>query len=54
VVRDLGDLGDEMTGDQDGPALRAEFPDEAAQPADSLRIQAVAGLVEEQYRRVAE
>src|ERR1035441_7014799 len=70
VTDGLGDLGQDVAGDQDGAALcgqRAELRDllrslalcgqraeQIPQPPDALRVQAVGGLVEHQDLRVAE
>ena len=47
-------LREQVAGDQDRLALRAEVAQEAAQPADALGVQPVGRLVEEQHPRIAE
>jgi len=54
VVGGLGDLGQDVTGDQDGPPFGGQTAEQVAQPPDALRVQAVGGLVEDQHGRVAE
>ena len=54
VVGGLGDLGEDVAGDQDGPPFGGQAAEQVAQPPDALRIQAVGGLVEDQHGRVAE
>jgi hypothetical protein len=53
-VCELSHLGEDVAGDEDGPALLDEVAQKAAQPADALRVEAVGRLVEEQHVRVAE
>src|SRR3954466_6033788 len=45
VVGRLADLGEHVAGDEDRAALRGEAPEEVTQPADAVRVQAVARLV---------
>ena len=52
VVHGLGDLGQEVAGDEDRAALVSQAAEQAAQPPDTLRVQAVGGLVEDQQVRV--
>ena len=54
VVGGLGDLGEDVAGDQDGPSFGGQAAEQVAQPPDALRVQAVGGLVEDQHGRVAE
>ena len=54
VVGGLGDLGQDVTGDQDGPSFGGQAAEQVAQPPDALRVQAVGGLVQDQHGRVAE
>ena len=49
-----GHLGDQVAGDEDGPALGGQRLHQVPDPADSLRVQAVDRLVEDEDRRVAE
>src|ERR1035441_6299271 len=54
VIDGLGDLGQDVAGDQDGAALCGQRAEQIPQPPDALRVQAVGGLVEHQDLRVAE
>ena len=47
-------LAHQVAGDEHGAALGGERPQQAADPADALRVEAVDRLVEHQHRRVAE
>ena len=47
-------LAHQVAGDEHGPALGGERPQQAADPPDALRVEAVDRLVEQQHRRVAE
>ena len=49
VVDGLLHLGQHVAGDQHGAALAGQVPQEAAQPGDALRVQAVRRLVEQQH-----
>ena len=54
VVDGLLDLRQHVAGHQHGAALGGQAAQEAAQPADALRVEAVGGLVEHEHGRVAE
>src|SRR5450755_3332796 len=54
VVDGLRDLAEHVARDQHGPALGGKRAQEVAQPANSLRVEAVGGLVEHEQLRVAE
>ena len=47
-------LADQMAGHEHGPALRGQAPEEEADPADALRVEAVDRLVEQQHTWVAQ
>jgi hypothetical protein len=48
-VGGLGDLGQQVAGHQDRPALAAEAAQQLAQPSDALGIETVGGLIEDQH-----
>ena len=54
VVGGVLELAHQVARDEHRPAFLGERPEEAADPADALRVEPVDGLVEEQHRRVAE
>ena len=54
VVDGLGDLGQEVAGDQHRAPVCRLLPYQIAQPDDPGRVQAVVRLVEDQDLRVAE
>ena len=54
LVDRLGDLGQEVAGDEHRPALVGQAADQAAQPVDALGVEAVGRLVEDQDLGVAE
>jgi hypothetical protein len=54
LVGGLGDLGQQVAGDEHGPALGGQVADQAAQPVDALGVEAVGRLVEDQHLAVAE
>src|SRR5262249_2651314 len=54
VVDRLGDLAEHVAGDHDGPALVGLAAQQAAQPGDAGRVEAVGRFVEQQYLRVAD
>ena len=45
LVRGLCDLADQMAGDEHGAAMGSQVFQQAADPADALRVQAVDRLV---------
>ena len=49
LVDGLGDLGQDVAGDQHGAARSARLAQEPAQPVDTFRIQAVGWLVQDQH-----
>ena len=54
VVDGLGDLREHVARDKDRPPLARERAQEVAEPADSLRVEAVGGLVEDEHLGIAE
>ena len=54
VVDRLGDLGQDVAGEQDRAPLRSEGAQEVAQPADAFGVEPVRGLVEDEDPRVAD
>src|SRR5215467_10736512 len=54
VVGGLGDLAEHVAGDHDGPALVGQATQQAAQPGDARRVEAVGWFVEQEHPRVAE
>ena len=54
LVDGLGDLGQDMAGDQHGAALVGQLAQEPAQPVDAFGVQAVGRLVQDQHLGVAE
>ena len=54
LVGDLVNLGEDVAGDEHGPALGRLCPQQIAQPAHPLRVEAVGRLVEDQDPRLAE
>ena len=53
-VGDLLHLVELVAGHEHGAALVGEVAQEAAQPADAVRVQAVGRLVQDEHARVAE
>ena len=54
LVDGLRDLGEHVAGDQNRAPLAGQRPQEVAQPADALRIEAIGRLIQDQRLRVAE
>jgi hypothetical protein len=54
VVDCLRHLAEQVAGDEHGPALRRQFAEQAAEPADAIRVEPVERLVEDQHARVTE
>ena len=54
VVHRLRDLGEHVARDEDRAPLRAERPEQVAQPADPLRIETVRRFVEDENVWIAE
>ena len=54
VVRGQRHLGQQVRGDEHGPALRGQVLHERADPVDALRVEPVDRLVEQQHLRVAQ
>jgi hypothetical protein len=52
-VGDGLDLGQQVRGEQDGPAAVGEVAQHPAHPAHALGVEAVGGLVEDEHLRVA-
>lgn len=52
TVDGLRDLGQDVTGEQDGPAGGSETTDEVPQPAHAFGIEAIGRLVEDQDLRI--
>ena len=54
MVGGQGHLAHQVAGDEHGPALGGQRLEQAADPVDALRVQAIDRFVEHQHRRVAE
>ena len=54
LIDRLRDLGEHVTRDEDRLARRRELTEKVAQPTDTLRVEPVRGLVEDQDLRIAE
>jgi hypothetical protein len=54
AVHGLGDLGQNVARNQDGSALPGQPPDQPAEPPDTLRVESVGRLVQDQHFGVAE
>jgi hypothetical protein len=54
LVDGLRHLGEHVARDQDRPALARERPEEVAEPADALRVEAVRRLVQDEHLGIAE
>jgi hypothetical protein len=54
LLGDLRDLREDVAGDEHGPSPIRLRPQQVAQPAHPLRVEAVGGLVEDQDPRVAQ
>ena len=54
VVDGLGDLGQQMAGDEHGASRRGVGAQEVAQPVDAFGVEAVGGLVQDEDVGVAE
>src|SRR5690606_39806082 len=54
VVDGLLNFGEQVAGDEDGAPFVGERAEEAAQPADTVRVEAVDGLVEDEELRVGQ
>ncbi len=54
LVDGLGDLGEHVARHEDRPTVCGERAQEVAEPADSLRVEAVGGLVEDENLGIAE
>jgi hypothetical protein len=54
VVREQLDLVQQVRAQQDGPAVSGEVREQAAQPADAGRVEAVGRLVEDEDLRTAD
>jgi hypothetical protein len=54
LVDGLGDLAEQVAGDQDGAALVGQVAQQTAQPRHASRVQPVGRFVKQQHWRVAE
>src|SRR6266568_2852684 len=54
VIGCLGDLGEDVAGDDDGPALVRQPAEQAPEPGDACGVESVGRFVQEKHLRVAE
>jgi hypothetical protein len=53
AVDGLGDLGEDVAGNEDGPSLAGQAAQQGPQPVDAFGVEAVGGFVEDEDLRVA-